>query len=75
MMSKFVPIDDTVSEVKIFCDGAEINNITFTDKYSAEDYFDSYPVDDMADHIELWGFDSFGDWELLDERFEDPSYN
>ena len=62
------------AEVKIFCEGEEINNHCFEDRETAEMFFDEYPVDDMANHIELWGFDSFGDWELLDERDEDPSY-
>lgn len=61
-------------EVKIFCEGEEIDTHYFEDIETAEIFFDEYPVDDMADHIELWGIDSFGDWELLDERDEDPSY-
>lgn len=61
------------AEIKIFCEGEEIDSIKFSDRDYAEEYFDTYPVDDMADHIELWGFDIFGDWELLDERDECPS--
>ena len=61
------------AEVKIFCEGEEISDNMFDELYDAEDYFDTYPMDDMADYAELWGFDCFGDWELLDERHADPS--
>jgi len=61
------------AEVKIFCEGEEIEDRIFEDAELAEHYFETYPVDDMADHIELWGYDPFGDWELLDERNNDPS--
>ena len=62
------------AEVKIYCEGEEIDSHEFEDIETATTYFEEYPVDDMADHIELWGYDSFGDWELLDERDESPSY-
>ena len=61
------------AEIKIFCEGEEIDSREFSDRDYAEEYFDTYPVDDTADHIELWGFDSFGDWEMLDERDACPS--
>ena len=62
------------AEVKIFCEGEEVTSHYFEDADAGWVFFETYPVDDTADHIELWGFDSFEDWELLDERNEEPSY-
>lgn len=61
-----------MNEVKVFCQGEEIKDEIFEDADVAEHYFDTYPLDDMADHIELWGIDPWGDFDLLDERNANP---
>ena len=57
-----------MNEIKIYCEGEEIKTVNFEERDIAEAYFDTYPLDDMADHIEWWGIDPWGDFDLLDER-------
>ena len=57
-----------MNEIKIYCEGEEVETVNFEDRESAENYFDTYPLDDTADKIELWGIDPWGDFDLLDER-------
>ena len=61
-----------MSEVKIFCNGEEIDVHEFRFPEDAEHFFDTYPLDDTADHIELWGNDFFGDYGIIDERNANP---
>ena len=56
------------AEVVLFCEGEEVNRFQFKHAESGEKFFDEYPLDEFADHAELYGFDCFGDWEMLDER-------
>lgn len=62
------------AEIKIFCEGEEVETKTYSDIEFAEIEFYTYPVDDMADHIELWEYDPEEDeWCFIDERDECPS--
>ena len=71
-----IPIHDEEDEikrtVKLFNEEGEIDSRDFDDIYDADDFFMEYPLDDMVTRKELWGYDAFGDWELLDEREVDP---
>lgn len=63
------PDDETIKgQVIWYQDEAEVGNELFDDAYTAEDYFADLPMDEFITRKELWGYDSFGDWELLDER-------
>ena len=74
--AKPIPIHDEEDEikgiVKLFNEDGEIDSKDFEDFYDAEDYFMEYPLDDMVTRKELWGYDGFDDWGLLDEREVDP---
>lgn len=58
--------------VAIYCEGELTDTVEFTYRDNAEQYFDTYPLDEFADKVVLFGYDPWGEWDELDTRELDP---